>query len=300
MRLSRLLIAVAACWLLLSPTAGAAAAIEVFAGIPPQAYLAKKIGGDLALVHTLLPPGRDPHTFEPTPSQLMALGRARLYFSTDLPFERMLLTRIRANRNRLAIIDTTAGISKLPMPEEHDRHGHGHEEGELDPHVWLAPPLLQSMADQVLAGFLALPNLTPTQAAACRQRHADLGRELAELHARLAAELAPLAGQTFYVYHAAFGYFAAAYDLRQAGVETGGKSPTPRQLLTLINRAKADGVQVIFVQPQFDRKSATALARAINGAVVPLDPLAEDVVANLLETAAKIRAALAAAPGVAQ
>jgi len=150
MRLSRMLMAVG-CWLLLWPASGTAAAVEVFAGIAPQAYLVKRIGGDLAQVHTLLPPGRDPHTFEPTPGQVMALGRARIYFSTDLPFERILLGKIRAGRDSLTVIDTTAGINKLPMPEEHE-HGHDHAPGsaashheeELDPHVWLAPPLLKS------------------------------------------------------------------------------------------------------------------------------------------------------------
>lgn len=311
MRAIRLLIAMAGWWLWLGPASGAAAVVEVFAGIAPQAYLVKRIGGDLARVHTLLSPGRDPHTFEPTPGQVMALGRAMIYFSTDLPFERTLLGKIRAGRASLAIIDTTAGIGKLPMPEGHD-HDHGpasapasapasnrsaaHEGEELDPHVWLAPPLLKSMAEQVLAGLLALPGLTPEQAASCRRNHAALADELDQLHGQLAAQLAPLAGQTFYVYHAAFGYFADTYGLRQEGVETGGKAPTPKQLLALINNAKQDGVRVIFVQPQFDRKSAVAVARAINGRVVPLDPLAEDVPANLREMATQIRAALGAAP----
>lgn len=79
----------------------------------------------------------------------------------------------------------------------------------------------------------------------------------------------------------AFGYFANTYHLEQKAVETGGKSPTPRQLVKIVAEAKKNNVRVIFVQPQFDPKSANAVAQAINGRVLPLDPLAEDVFANI-------------------
>ncbi|MBW2329130.1 MAG: zinc ABC transporter substrate-binding protein, partial [Deltaproteobacteria bacterium] len=87
-------------------------------------------------------------------------------------------------------------------------------------------------------------------------------------------------------------YFAHAYNLYQEAVEIEGKSPSPRQLYSLISRAKAEKVKVVFVQPQFDRKGAQAVAHAIGGEVVPLDPLAEDVSGNLKIMAEKIQSAL--------
>ena len=59
--------------------------------------------------------------------------------------------------------------------------------------------------------------------------------------------------------------------------------------------ARADGVRIIFVQPQFDSKSADAVARAIDGVVVPMDPLARDVLKNLQDMATKIASALGGA-----
>lgn len=117
---------------------------------------------------------------------------------------------------------------------------------------------------------------------------------LEQLHQKIEQELAPHQGASFYVFHPAFGYFAQTYHLRQQAIETGGKSPTPRQLFSLIAQAKKNKARVIFVQPQFDPKSAQAVANAINGEVVPLDALAEDVVANLEIMAAKIQAAFLA------
>ncbi len=76
-------------------------------------------------------------------------------------------------------------------------------------------------------------------------------------------------------------------------MEMGGKAPTPRQLLSLIKKARADGVKVIFVQPQFDPRSAEKIAVAISGKVVALDPLAENSVDNIQIMAVKIAEALA-------
>ncbi|MDO8945870.1 MAG: zinc ABC transporter substrate-binding protein [Desulfocapsaceae bacterium] len=122
----------------------------------------------------------------------------------------------------------------------------------------------------------------------------EVNRTLDQLHQQITQELAPFQGASFYVFHPAFGYFAHTYHLQQKAIETGGKSPSPRQLSSLITEAKTNKARVIFVQPQFDPKSASAVANAINGEVVPLDPLAEDVITNLKTMTKKIKMALTA------
>ena len=89
--------------------------------------------------------------------------------------------------------------------------------------------------------------------------------------------------------HAVLGYFADAYGLRQMAVELEGKSPSPRQLRTLIAQAKADHVKVIFVQPQFDQRSAESIASAIGGSVVEIDPLRKNVIDNMVAIAAQLQ-----------
>ena len=87
------------------------------------------------------------------------------------------------------------------------------------------------------------------------------------------------------MYHPAFGYFADAYGLIQVPVEIEGKQPTPKQIEQLIGRVRGENVRFIFVSPQFDRKTAEAMAEAIEGSVIAVDPLAEDVLANLQQIA---------------
>jgi zinc transport system substrate-binding protein len=96
------------------------------------------------------------------------------------------------------------------------------------------------------------------------------------------------------VFHPAYGYFGDAYGLKQIAIQLGGKEPTARQLAKLIQLAKEEGVRVLFVQPQFSKKSAEALAKAIGGAVIPLDDLAPDYLRNLQDMAVKLDSALQA------
>jgi zinc transport system substrate-binding protein len=94
------------------------------------------------------------------------------------------------------------------------------------------------------------------------------------------------------VFHPSWGYFAHAYGIKQVPIEIEGKEPKPAQLRELIERAREDGIQFVFVQPQFSARSAKLIAREIRGQVVFADPLAEDWSGNLLGVARKFESAL--------
>jgi zinc transport system substrate-binding protein len=94
------------------------------------------------------------------------------------------------------------------------------------------------------------------------------------------------------VFHPAWGYFAETYGLTQVPIEKEGKEPGARALAALIEQARREQVKVIFVQPQFSRRSAEQVARAIGGQVVAIDPLAPDYADNLRQAARSIAAAV--------
>ncbi len=284
--LFRLLTAAVIFWAGTGLAATAEAKTLIFVTVPPQAFLVQRIGGDAVEVHTLVGKGQDPHTFEPTPRQAAALAGASLFFTVDIPFEKQLAAKVAAGNRNLKIVDATKGIVRLPLtePDQHKAH-----DNEADPHLWLTTDNLRIMADNMAAAMSAA---MPERKVALQKNLASLQTEISALDKRLAATLAPHRGKTFYVFHPAFGYFAKAYGLRQKAVEISGKSPTPRQLTALIRQAREDRVRTIFVQPQFDSKSANTVAQAINGAVVPIDPLDREVLRNLATIAAAIEQAL--------
>ena len=296
------LAALVAVWLFRQPSpdasdAGPSPQLRTFAGIPPVAYLVERVGGSRVRVDILVQPGQDPHLFEPTPHQVMALSKANLFFKIGMPFENRLIEHIAGQHRGPTVVDTTAGVVKRMMAgcgceagHDHDEHHDGcAEAGEPDPHVWLSPRTLQTLASNIA---VALCRADPAGAAQYRENLAALAADLKTLDARIRRLLTPFRGQSFFVFHPGFGYFGDAYGLKQESVEMEGKSPTPKQLRTLIHKARADGVKIIFLQPQFDPRSAEAVARAIDGAAWPMDSLAKDVVNNLDDVATKIAASL--------
>ncbi len=276
-----------------------ATGLDVAVSIPPQKWVCQKLAGTHVKTEVLVARGQDPHTFEPTPKQLATLLKAKLYFTLGLEFESQVLKKINQTSSKLRIVDTS-----LPEVEERAEYGqkeNGHEHGDHqdehqhlthrgeDPHIWLSPLHLQGIA-KIMAE--AMITADPGNTKIYEKNLHLLLIELDGLHSTIRRQLAPFKGASFYVFHPSFGQFATTYGLVQEAVEVEGKSPTPKQLAGLITRAKKEKVKVIFVQPQFDTKSAEAVAAAIDGEVVPLDALAEDVDGNLVLMSEKIVAAL--------
>ena len=276
-----------------------AAKLKVAVSILPQAYFVERIGGELVTAEVLVGPGLSPHTYEPTPKQLTEVSAARVYFSIGVDFETALLPRLQAMFPTLKIVDTRVGVplrkfSDTEAEAELHEHEHGGHAGDVvagrpDPHIWLNPQFVKIQAQTICD---ALVELDAAHAETYRRNLAAFHADLDRAHAQLAEALAPLKGREVFVYHPAFGYFTDAYGLRQVPVEIEGKEPTARQLKELIERAKADRVKVIFVQPQFARKSAETIADAIGGVVVPLDDLSRDYLKNLADIAEKIKTGL--------
>jgi zinc transport system substrate-binding protein len=260
--------------------------LAVFAGIPPVAYLAEQIGGTRVAVDVLVQPGQDPHTFEPAPRQVLALSRAKVFFKIGLPFEDVVLAKVQEGNPRMTVVDVAERVEKrLTGGHGHDHHGQG---GVPDPHVWLSPPLLKIQAENVAAGLSAAD---PAHAEEYRRNLAGLLARIDAAHRRIGRMLAPYRGRSFLVFHPAFGYFADAYGLKEEPVEAGGSVPAPKQLRALIEKAKAEGIKTVFVQPQYDPHSAQVVAEAIGGEVVPMDGLAKDVLQDLEDIAEKIKTA---------
>jgi zinc transport system substrate-binding protein len=210
------------------------------------------------------------------------------------PFEETLIKKIGSTSKSMQVVDLQQGIKLRSMTEEEEHsHGaadkHSHEASEMDKHTWLDPQLAKIQARTVADTLI---RMDPGHKDEYEKNLKDFQTDLDAVHQQLTKALAPVKGKSFYVFHPAYGYFGDAYGLKQIAVQLGGKEPTARQLARVIQLAKEDGVKVIFVQPQFSKKSAEALAQAIGGAVVSLDDLAQDYLKNLQEMATKLDAGL--------
>ncbi|MCK4343232.1 MAG: zinc ABC transporter substrate-binding protein [Phycisphaerae bacterium] len=263
--------------------------LNAVVSIVPQAYFVERVGGEYVKVEVLVGPGQSPHSYQATPKQMIRLAEAQVYFSIGVEFEKRLLSRLQHMFKDLTVVDTRANVPLRALASR-DRPAcdHDHDRGH-DPHIWLSPRLVKIQA-QTICDTLA--ELDPEHAEQYRRNLAAFHADLDRVHAEIAEVLAPLKGREVYVFHPAFGYFADEFGLIQVPIEVEGKRPSARQLVELIERAQANKIRVIFVQPQFSKKSAEAVAEAIGGVVVPMNPLARDYLRNLREMAERIKTVL--------
>ena len=248
------------------------------AGVPPVAYLAERIAG--VSVRSALPDGRSPHDFSPQPGDVRAAAGAKYFFVTGMPFEELMARAVK--NGPVKVVDVTGNIHRIPLEggscghADHD-HDHDHDHAAMDPHVWLSPANCRSIAAAILS---ALCSENPGKRSVYEANYKQLMAELDAVEKDMLEKLAPYKGRTFFVYHPAFGYFAAASGLKQRSIELGGREPSPAQLADVIRDARAQQVRTVFVQMQFSPASAHALAQAIGGTAQELDPLRRDVLAN--------------------
>lgn len=274
----------------------AAAPIEVFVSILPQKYFVERVGGDVVKVDVMVRPGQNPATYDPTPQQLVAIARAKAYFRIGVAFEDTWLPRMQAANPSMRMVDTRSGIALQPMAVHElalDKvGGKGNDKkpaGLLDPHIWTSPPLVKQQAATVRDALIAL---APDQRARFEQGYARFASDLDALDADIRKTLAGKKDRRFMVFHPAWGYFASAYGLQQMAVEVEGKEPGPQTLARIIDVARREQVRVVFVQTQFSKTAAVAVARAIGGEVVQIDPLAEDFLGNTRSVAQALAKAM--------
>jgi zinc transport system substrate-binding protein len=249
----------------------------VAVSVLPLAWLVERLAGDRVRVEVMIPPGASEVSYEPALPQLEAAARASLYVKLGHPafeFEAAWLDDLLTGRAGLPVVDACAGV---PLRAE-------------DPHVWTSPRAMAVMARNVATGLEAI---LPDQGPALRANLAGLLDEIDAVDNDLRAILADRRGARFLVLHPAWGHLAADYGLEQIAVEREGKEPGVRELAELAERARADGIRVVFVQPQLELRSASALAAEIGAEVESLDPLARDWPGNLRHVARRIHAGAA-------
>lgn len=284
---------------LLAVSTASAAKLTVAVSLQPYSSVVHEIGGEQVDVVTMLPPGADPHTYEPKPASLKEFAKATVYFSDGSGMDAAWLPRFKGVNKDINVISLSKGIAWMEEDEHHHHGGqeHGvhdaaaeHDDDELDPHLWTSPVQMVLIAKNVLE---ALVQLDAANAELYRARAKNLMDRLTKLNEELVKVVStmPANGRTFIVFHPAYGYFARDYGMKQLTVEVNGKEPKPLDIMNLIKTGKSNNVHIVFVQPQFSKRAAATIAKELNAKIVVTDPLAYDYEGNIRKLLETIRSA---------
>ncbi len=256
--------------------------------ILPMKEIAEEIGGNRISVTVVVPPGAQPHTFEPTPALVSRVSGSKIFFRLGpdlLPFEDRLVERISSFHPDSIIVDLSDGIDLIQQGE----CGCPYDHGDYDPHIWLSPRNGAVMAE-VMAG--ALIDLDPEYTEFYSKNLARYIARINEIDQQLTEDLADYQNNRFIVTHDAWGYFARDYGLEQVAIHVGGREPTARDIQQIVQIAEENSINVIFVEPQFSHKAAVSIAEELKATVVVIDPLAEEYLDNFLIVADAMKGAM--------
>lgn len=223
------------------------------------------VGGEHVNVTTLVGPGGDAHTYEPTPQDSVALHRAALVFENGMGFESWLEKLFVASHSAAKRVVISKNITSRKLVSSSGRE-------EIDPHVWHCPKNAEAMVREIAD---ALVECDPMHAADYRRRAADYIREIHTLDAWIGEQIAtiPESHRHLVTTHDTFGYFADRYGFEvssvMAAVSSETTDPAASELAAVIDRIRAAQVPAVFAENIINPRLTEQVAREAGVSIVP-------------------------------
>lgn len=252
----------------------------VMVTIEPVRYFTERIAGGLVQVESMVPRGSNPEAYDPTPRQMMRLGGSTAYLGNGgyLGFEQSWLERLRQN---------AAGTRFFDLSEGMDLIADGHEAAGIDPHIWCSCANARIMARNILNALILLDEANAgAYTAGCDSLLAEIDRTDSIIRQKTGGIKA---SRSFVIYHPALTYYAAEYGLEQIPIEKDGKEPSAAGLKDIIDSGVEKHVRVVFIQPEFDRHNAEAIAEQIGARIVDINPISYDWAAEMVHIAKSLQ-----------
>lgn len=219
------------------------------------ADLARQIGGERVDVQSLLPANADPHDYEPSPDDVIAIEDADLVILHGLQLDTWVDPLIESAQTGAPVIVATKGIETIGSDDEHFSDG--------DPHVWFDPMRVKTMVATIQA---ALAAADPDGADFYRQRLDAYDTALDQLDSEIQQriDLIPEERRVLVTNHDALEYYADRYGLTIVGTVIPGldsrTEPSAKEIAQLIDEIERSGVQVIFAENTVSPALADSLA----------------------------------------
>lgn len=171
-----------------------------------------------------------------------------------------------------------------------ERHA-GQDKGRqhYDPHIWVSPKQVKLVIENM---YGAINQLDTANRDFYGDRYKKFMNSIDSIDRVIRERFSDLNNRKFIIFHPALSYLARDYGLEQISIEVEGKKPTAATIKEVIDIAKERNIKTILIQQQFPMENARAIADEIGGAVVQVDPLAEDWLKNMDEMTLKLKQAL--------
>ena len=236
----------------------------------PLYEFTKQVGQDKVNVSLLIPPGIEPHDWEPTVNDLQKMHEADLIVINGIGFESW-ADDIDTVNSDVIIVDTRKGIS-LIIDDALRKDTNHFDRSTGDPHIWLNPIKAKTQVQNILD---ALVSIDPENEKFYRQNAQSYQDKLDTLDSKIRTKLSTC-NKDFIAFQNAFTYFAVEYGLNQHSIVNSNEpniGPTLKTLETVINLAQTFDIDVIFTEETVDTRTSQVIANEIGARVLVLSPI---------------------------
>ena len=234
--------------------------LRVVASFYPIWFFSSEIGGEKANVEILIPDNAEPHSWQPSPSDLIKVSEAKMFVYNGAGFEPWADDFIaQISDPNVIIIDSSKNITQIIVAGSFE-----------DPHFWLDPLNAKIQAENILAGYLSAD---PANATYYRNNEQDLEARLADLNEKFQVGLANRTKNAIVTTHEGFGYLAHRYNFHAyaaIGISA-DQLPSAQDLADLVQLIRDLGLNYVFAEPIFSDAIIETVAQETGAQVLILD-----------------------------
>ncbi len=238
--------------------------LVIYTTLYPLEYFANRIGGDDVQAKSIIPPGSDAHSFEPTTRTMTKLAEADLFIYNGAGMEGFAEAAKETLQNEdVTVLESAQGIHLDETQEEHEAHENkeshaGHDHGDVNPHIWIDPILAIEQAENIKKTLI---NLSPEKKETFETNFEALKKDLLKIDESFQEMVENVPKKEFLISHDAYSYWEKRYGLEQLSVSglSPSQEPTQKQLEDIIQTAKDHHLTYMLFEQNATPKPAKAV-----------------------------------------
>jgi len=254
--------------------------ISVSASFYVMYDFSSKIGGDKASVENLLPYGTDPHTWEPSPKDIVSIQNARMLVYNGAGMEKWIEKVLKSiDVKNIIVVETSKNVKLLEIKfdeigsVESSDGQQSNQAHVYDPHVWLDPSRAKLQIREIADAYI---KIDPGNSDYYEKNYEYYAMELDKLDSEYKEAVSKFKTKDIVVSHAAFGYLCDAYGLRQIAISGLDEEaePTALRMVEISEYIKANGITTVFFDKFANPKVIESIANSTGVKIAELNPIA--------------------------
>lgn len=238
--------------------------VSVAVSLYPLAEFAKQIGGEEVTVLAIVPPGVEPHDFEPTPQDIAKVYSAKIFLFNGSGFDPW--------AEKIAPELEKRGIAVVRMTQYFELLAGTDDDEPFDPHIWLDPILAKKEVEIIRD---TLQKIDPANANVHEENAERYLVKLSELDRKYQQGLASCSIGDAVASHTAFGYLAKRYNINIVAIAglSPEEEPSPKRIAEIAEFAREENIRHIFFETLVSPKLAETIAKEIGAKTLVFNPL---------------------------